>query len=119
MGFYKKIQNPVPTGLSVNLNMFQLAIVVAFFLMSVGAYPQTNEEKKVAIIPPWEQQCQDIADECATDKWKEMCDAPAYKDFMATNCAKTCKLCDASINDGIVDCKWSEWKNWGSCTKSC
>ena len=48
-------------------------------------------EKKVAIIPPWEQQCQDIADECATDDWKENCES--HKEFMAKNCAKTCDFC--------------------------
>merc|ERR1711981_540231 len=86
--------------------------------MSVGAYPQTNEEKKVPIIPPWKQ-CEDkYPDECATEDWNTKCNVTAHKEFMATNCAKTCDLCDASINTGIVDCK-SSWKQWGSCTKSC
>jgi len=99
--------------------MFRLAIVAAFFLMSVRAYPQPDEDIPQPPLAPWEK-CKDKwPGKCATDDWKERCDVPAHKVFMARNCADTCKLCDDSINTEIVDCKWSDWKAEGSCSKSC
>ena len=54
--------------------------------------------------------CKDDNYSCANYKTKDYCD---YYSSVQQNCRKTCGLCGTT-----VDCKWSEWGQWSSCSKT-